>query len=377
MSRSPDGIPSRPLRVASVFISMPVGGAEDLALALGDALAPQHAETHFVCLRDLGTLGKSTAAEGQKITLLPVARSRRFSWSGPRKLAAWLREHQIDLVHSHTYHAHAYAVPAARIAGVPVITHHHKTLEKMKWRRAWALGRLMRKADAVLALSAETADALQSRFRLSAERVHALPNAVNSAEFFPASANEKHHLREQLGLPADQTIFVCVASLHPVKNHATLLRAFAASGCSDAILVLVGDGGERENLGSLARELGITDRVRMVGIQRPIAPWLRAADAFVFPSRWEGQSLALLQAIGCGLPVLASRIEGNTAVLGEHHDALFDPENSSEIAALLARVASGHTWRERLVADQNARRLPTWSELVERVAAIYQLLATR
>jgi len=364
------------MKVAAVFMSMPVGGAEDLALSLGSALAESGVETHFVCLRAEGELGKLAAREAsERFHCLPVAPGKRFHPVGFLRLTNWLRREKFDLVHSHTYHGHTYAGPAARWAGIPVVLHHHKTLEKMKWLRHVMLGRLMRRADAVVALSRETATDLTHAFRLNPEKVSALPNPVDTQIFTPATTEEKLTLREALGLDPGRFLIGSVASLNPVKNHRASVQALAGVGQAD--LLILGEGRERAALGQLARELGVENRLRLAGNQRPIAPWLRSLDLFVLPSTWEGQSLALLQAIASGLPVLASRIEGNVAVLGIGHPGLFDPTDVSAYTELLRRAASDAGFREELVAYQSQLLLPTMQDAAARMLAIYQKAALR
>ena len=358
-------------QIAAVFMSLPVGGAEDLALSLARELRPRGWETHFVCLREEGPLAEEIRAQGFACTLLPIAPRKRWSWWGARHLAAWFREMRIDVVHSHTYHAHTYAIPAARRCGVPAFLHHHKTLEKMKWHRRWTLSRLTAQAHRVLALSPQTARDLQELFGLRAEKVLALPNAVDTALFRSPSSEERAKLRCDLGLPMEAPLLLTVASLQQVKNHELTLRALAQlpPGTPAWEAVFVGEGPLRSDLQCLAAELALSPRVHFVGARRPIAPWFQMADAFVFPSWWEGQSLALLQALACTLPVLASRIEGNTALLGPEYPALFDPAQPEELAALLALPPEQLKLR---ATNFCGPELPAWEDLVRQVEMLYE-----
>jgi glycosyltransferase involved in cell wall biosynthesis len=168
-------------------------------------------------------------------------------------------------------------------------------------------------------------------FAIPLDRIAVVPNAIDETVFHPA--NDKRAVRQSLGLPSDGFLFGTVASLHEVKNHRSILEALVRVDSARA--VFVGDGVERANLEKLAKESGVADRVIFAGRQRPAAPWFQALDAFILPSVWEGQPLALLQAVSSGLPILASRIEGNTAVLGERHPGLFDPADPTALAALM------------------------------------------
>jgi glycosyltransferase involved in cell wall biosynthesis len=286
----------------------------------------------------------------------------------------WLRQEKINLVHSHTYHAHTYAIPAARRLGLPVLLHHHKTLEKMKWHRWWTMRGLTRRATRVLALSEKTAADLRRSFSLSSDKVTALPNAVNETEFHPLPREQKLSLRAGLDLDSGAFIFLTVASLQEVKNHPLLLAAAeaAAPELSNCGFYCLGDGPERPILLERASLLPHHTTFHFPGAMRPVAPWLQCADAFVLPSVWEGQSLALLQAIRCGLPVLASRIEGNTSLLGSSHPGLFSPVDPTELARLLTKLRLDAGFQKELLAAQSRLPLPSWTELASQIENIYR-----
>jgi glycosyltransferase involved in cell wall biosynthesis len=189
-----------------------------------------------------------------------------------------------------------------------------------------------------------------------------VPNAIDEETFRPVE--DKRAVRRDLGLREEGFLFGTVASLHEVKNHRAILEALVSVNGASA--VFIGDGVERANLERLAIEKGLADRVLFVGRQRPVAPWFQALDAFILPSVWEGQPLALLQAVSCGLPILVSRIEGNTAVVGEHHPGLFDPDDNSALAVLMEFVTTDPA---RFLAT--GAQVPTCREAALRLKKIY------
>ena len=107
---------------------------------------------------------------------------------------------------------------------------------------------------------------------------------------------------------------------------------------------------------------------------RPVARWLQCLDAFLLASTWEGQPLALLQALSCRLPVLASRIEGNTAVLGAKHPGLFDPRDSGALATLLRRMEPDGEFRQSLLKAQEACPVPSSRLAAGEISALYSSL---
>ena len=117
----------------------------------------------------------------------------------------------------------------------------------------------------------------------------------------------------------------------------------------------------------------------MPGNKRPVAPWLQALDLLVHPSRSEGKPLALLQAIACRVPIIASRIEGNTAVLGEKHPGLFIPEVSEEYRSLVRLALREDAFRNELVAAQDGllKDLPTAPRIAEELARLYMQITSK
>lgn len=366
--RSNDGQTPRPARrVAFVFVSMPVGGAEDFALAAGARLGPEY-EARFVCLRDFGQLGEEASAEGKPVQLAPFFLSRWVSPLAVRRFAAWLRAEDISLVHSQNHHAHIFATRAAKIAGIPSVVHQQKTLGALPWRRRRIFRGCLRRADRVIALSPQTARDLAREYALPPAKVRVVPNAIDKDLFRPAE--DRAAARRELGLPAEGILLGTVARLHPDKNHEAVIGALELLGRRGiaASAFFAGEGARRAELEALVRAKGLGGKIIFAGRQRPVAPWIQACDFFVLPSTWEGQPLALLQAIACGVPVLASRIEGNTEILGEDHPGLFPPRDHAALAQL---VAAGTELREEILARQARIAVPGGAEAAAQLKEIY------
>ncbi len=359
------------MKVAFVFMSMPVGGAEDFAISMGRHFPPE-VEAHFVCLRSAGVLGEELAASG-RCHVLPIATGKRFSLSGMRQLGEWLVEGKFDAVHSQTYHAHSYAVAAASRAGIPSVLHQQKTLEPMPWHRHWTMRYLCGRATHVVALSQKTSEDMQRVFKVPADRITVLPNAVDDAAFAPA---DRQKARQVCGLPGEVPIIGAVASLNTVKNHEATLEMFAALQKTrpESRCIIVGEGRERRALGKRTQELNTAATLQLVGNQRPVAPWMQSMDVLVHPSHWEGQPIAVLQAMACGIPVVASRIEGNIAALGASHPALFNPADAAEYLTLVQRVLSDSAFRTEVLAHQKQHSPPLASVVAAELAALYQRL---
>lgn len=213
------------------------------------------------------------------------------------------------------------------------------------------------------------------------ERIWSLPNGVDIEQFHPASAEEKRALREQLGLPKGPLV-IASGRLAPEKGVDVLLESWSrvASAREDATLVVLGDGPERAKLEAQAAARGISQRVRFTGAVTDVASYLRAADVFALPSRTEGLPVALLEAMACGLPSVATRVGGTPEVLEDPESGWLVPSQTpSELGAALLEAlgaeagARGAAARERVVAryslDEVARRyVQLYGQLVKRGA---------
>jgi len=205
-----------------------------------------------------------------------------------------------------------------------------KLLRRQLERRALGL------VDRVIAVSREDATFLRSRYGLG--NVVCVPNGVDIRSL-ESTPSHRESLRQELGLPPDASVFLTVARFHFQKGYDVLLEAvrlgrdlFRRRG---VFFVWVGDGRERCALQEEAGRALLADRVRFVGERPDAARMMKAADLFVLPSRWEGLPVSLLEALFCGLPVVASNTCGNReAVLDGVNGLLF--ENGSATALLRA-----------------------------------------
>jgi glycosyltransferase involved in cell wall biosynthesis len=219
---------------------------------------------------------------------------------------------------------------------------------------------------------------MMTAFHLPADRTAVIPNVIDPAEFFPVG--DRVGLRRQLGVNPDGFIIGSIASLNAVKNHAAtlqVLRRLRDEGLSFEAYFF-GEGQERAFLESVRRNLKLEGLVHMPGNKRPVAPWLQALDLVVHPSSSEGKPLALLQAIACQIPIIASRIEGNAAVLGENHPGLFTASSLEEYRSLLRRGICEDAFRNDLLAAQDGlvEKLPTAPRIAEELARLYTQISS-
>jgi len=369
--------PVNPVKIAFLFVSMPVGGAEDFLLSASKYL-PLGIEARFVCLRNLGVLGEEAKLAGLPIDVVPVFPTKRMNPLGMLRLARWFREHGIEVVHAQSYHDQLFGVIAAKLAGIRSIVHQQKTFLELKGRKGFFMRHIYRWADHVIALSEETRRDLIAAFNLDPKEVSVVPNAIDPAVFRPIQ--DRIAVRTSLGLDPKEFLAGSVASLHPTKNHQATIEAMtllAKRGTALPKFMLFGEGQDRPILEKGIEQHQLGENLILAGRKRPVAPWLQSLDLFVLPSHWEGQPLALLQALDCRIPILASRIEGNTALLSEEHPGLFKPNDHNTYADLLEQAVTDEAFRQSLLEFQEKLPRPSLPKLSLQLAELYTRLAAK
>ncbi|HEV8129431.1 MAG TPA: glycosyltransferase, partial [Candidatus Eisenbacteria bacterium] len=165
-----------------------------------------------------------------------------------------------------------------------------------------------------VAVSANIARELEQEWGVPRERVVCIPNGVDLLTF--GARLDGRGVRDELGLGPDDEIVLNVGGIRPVKDHPTLIRAFARAHAARprARLVLVGtdyDRGLRANIEALASELGVRDDIRFTGVRRDIPELHAASDVYVNSSTYEGMSNTILEAMATRRPVVATAVGGN------------------------------------------------------------------
>lgn len=369
------------LRVLHLITTMPVGGAESLILTTIRELDSQAFTSVICCIQDKGPLGEETERQGIPVVALGRMQRKGFDRRVVGDLVSRIRRERIDVIHCHLHHAALYGRLAARRARIPSVVTVHNVYAKPKWHRR-LLNRWLAKSTArVVAVSAAVGEDVLRYDRIDPERLMVIPNGIDLAR--AQSALTKEEARQRLGLPPDAQVIGCVGRLEAQKGHRFLLEALAAlRTCPRGLAhpagnpypLIVGDGGELGALRQSVAELGLDDRVRLLGTRRDIADILRALDLFVLPSLWEGLPLALLEAMAAGVPVIASQVGGVGEVLegGECGVAL----PAGDIAALSAAIGDllSDTERRCALGQRGAERVKqrySAQAMVARLADIY------
>jgi glycosyltransferase involved in cell wall biosynthesis len=368
---------AEPIRVGFVLHVMQVAGAEVLVdetiRRLGSRISPV-----VFCIDKVGTLGERLLSDG--VPVIAYGRKPGLDFSVSRRMAADIRTHRIQVIHAHQYTPFFYSAIAARLSGIRprvIFTEHGRHYpDVVSARRRW-INRLIldRLADDVNAVCEFSAHSLAEKDGFRANRIEVIPNGIDAPKY--EAVADRSALKARLGLDPQRRYVICVARFHPVKDHRTLIAAFAqvAAEVGDVDLLLVGDGELRPAIESQIRELGLDARVKLLGVRRDVADLLRASDIFALTSVSEAASITLLEAMGAGLPVVVTAVGGNPELVRDGADGILAPRgDASAIATALSRIL-GDDSLARTFGASGAARVRDRYLLDDTLAHYYKLYA--
>jgi sugar transferase (PEP-CTERM/EpsH1 system associated) len=300
------------------------------------------------------------------------------------RLARIMRQYRPHIVHTRNWGA-IEAVLAAKFAGVPVIIHSEHGYEVDMFAGLPLRRRVFRRvafamADATFAVTRELRDFHARQAWIPQERMGVMYNGVDTQRFAPCGAS-RIAIREELGLPERAFVVGTVGRLVPIKDHQTLLKAAAllSKGGVDVRVLLVGSGPERERLQRLATDT-LGGRVCFAGDSNRVPEMLNAMDVFVLASLGEGMSNTLLEAMACGLPVLATNVGGNPEIIENNvSGCLFTPGDVEWLADKLQLLAANPALIHQLGTAARNHTIESFSlsRMLESYRRFYLDLAAR
>jgi len=218
----------------------------------------------------------------------------------------------------------------------------------------------------VLVMSTEMRERVLS-WGLDKSRVEVVSNGVDATRFKPM---DRAHARTALGIERDARVIVCVSRLSHEKGIDVLVDAMAKLEDPNVRLHVIGDGVERGALSARARSAGVADRIHFARVlpHDEIPRWLAAADVAVLPSRTEGMPNAVLEALACGRPVVATAVGGTRELIDNPALGTLVPPGDAGALAHALRAALNDTWNEKVIAASVAER--TWDAVGRRTAQL-------
>jgi glycosyltransferase involved in cell wall biosynthesis len=349
------------VKVAHVHRMRGIGGSERHLLTLLPALAARGVEPVFLGLDDPAW----DPADFYDALTVPAVRIPAPRDLDPLLLARVVRRLRADVVHTHLVHADLYGGLAAKLRGTTLVSTKHNDDPFRTGAFRFVERGLARLADRVIVISDSLRRFTVDQVGVPAEKVETIHYGLDEPPR-PWGANPPDVV------PDSARIVVSTSRLTRQKGIDVAVEALSFLP-DDVVLVVLGEGPERELLEELAREHAVGPRVILPGRVPDVAAWLRRASVYVQPARWEGFGLAVLEAMVCGLPVVATNVSSLPELVTDGETGLLVPPDDP---AALARAI------ERALGDpslgpaglERARRAFSVQQMADRTVALYERL---
>ena len=376
----------RPARILmyTAYFDPEYSGAALQALTLAKELRRRGHHIEFVTNRWPGLSG-TAVVEGFPVHRLEPGRLRKHRelrlWFNLAR-HVWARRRDIDILHSHgAYLTHAFIGPLARVLGLKSLVKASLAHDDLQGLSRPMVGRVHRFMlhciDACVAISHD----LALEFRaggVSPQKIHDVPNGVDTDRFQPVPAAQVPELRASLGLPADQPIALYVGVLDQRKNILWLAQQWVSHDAfgTGALLLAVGPQGRDDPDGTLRAELADVahthpQRFVLHDFHADVTPYYQCADLLVLPSFKEGLPNVVLEAMACGLPCVVARASGSRELVVEGETGVtYAPDDVTGLAAAVRHCLSP----EGPGMGEKARRLAQERYSIRTIADRYESL---
>lgn len=364
------------IRVLHVVHALNYGGLENGVVNLLNGLPQDLICQAVCCLEEKGELAQRVDGA---IPTFELHRGRHDVgvW---KRLEQVIREWRPHIIHCRNWTVWLDAYMGHLLAGrtTKLVWSFHGFADQggIPLRRRIASRILAGLTDQLAAVCQDAADRFADHVWLSAARFHVLYNGVDTQRFKPHASNTE--LRRQLELPEDAVICTTVANFSPVKDHAKLLEAIAGVRPrlpQDTLFVWLGEGPERRHLESERARYDLQDKVLMPGKSDRVPEFLAASDIFILPSRLEGMSNAIVEAMAAGLPVIARAVGGNREVVVDGETGILTPPADNDALGRAIVELAVNTARRQTMGRASMQRVDkefSLAAMMRNYASFYQ-----
>ncbi len=295
-----------PIRVLNIFMVLDRGGAETLVMNIYRKLDRSKVQFDFMVHGDkIGAYEEEIKSLGGKIYRMPPI-SLRTLLIYNRALKVFFKEHpEYRIVHAHNSELGNFVLRQAKLAGVPHrICHAHSSPQGLSFHNF--LRNVFKLHTDLYTTDRFACSEIAGKWQFGDKKYEIIKNGIDT-ERFRYDEQLRKEMRNKLNLE-DKFVIGHVGRFVEVKNHSFLLDVFKGILAirKDAVLVLVGDGPLRHETENKAKQLGIDQNIRFMGVQENIPRFLNAFDVFVLPSIFEGAPVSVVEAQSTGLPCIIS-----------------------------------------------------------------------
>ena len=338
----------RKINILHLVQSLQVGGAEVLLLHYIKALGSVKYNHTVYYFGPKGWIAEKLVDSGVRL----IKGQKRSEIKNPFKfvrshylllmdLLKFIRENRIHIILSHMGQANQLSVVAGKLSKIPAFPTVHNTMAFVD-RRHWCDPRknlikivdniIYRIADRILVVSNEVKDIVKNTFRINPSKITILRNGITFDEHQYRSID----LTSEFKGSGDKIKIIAVGSLTYQKAMDVLIKSAAdliEGKFLNFIILIVGEGEKRKQLVKLVRELNLEKYVKLLGLRNDAINLIKSCDIFVMPSRYEGLSIAMIEAMACGVPIIASDAPGLRNFIKHKQNGLLFPIEDHKILA--------------------------------------------
>ena len=341
-------------------------GAQFVLRQLVEGLAARGHNQTVICLNDSwdDALVKHMTEAGARVRI--VGKIPIFLGYGLLSAFLFLRRERFDVAVTLLFVSDVIGRTLAHFACIPRIVTSIQTRDEFYrgWQR-WLVRRTVRWADVVELCSENIRDFAVKEEGVPVDRICVIPHSIQVEDY--ALPVDKEAVRSEFGLGPTDILVVSLGRLTYQKGYDILLQAIALLASPDVHVILAGKGEDEAKLRALASSLGIGARVHFAGYRRDVPRLLHGLDIYTQPSRYEGMSLAILQAMASSCPIVATAVDGTRELIMDGiHGWLVPPEDVSALATAIQKVCSDPSEANRrgAAAYQRVRDQFNLSEMI-------------
>jgi len=354
----------RKINILHLVHGLLMGGAEMALFHYIQALGMDRYKHYVYCFGEDGPVREKIESLGVPVCLgkkmAVIKKPTRFILSLlslRRDLVCFIRSKKIQIIQSHSGHANQLGVAIGKLSGLPSFPTVHSTMAFIDPRSKWDLRVYIRKAvnwaiyrlaEKIFAVSHEVKAVVLRQYRLKHSKIMVLKNGI----VFDDNVSKIEEIENEFFASEGKLKIIAVGRLVGLKGYDVLVKAVAElvdQGFDDVFVLIAGEGEERPRLEELIRKFKLQSFVKLLGLRHDILKLMKFSDIFVMSSRFEGLSIAMIEAMACGLPIIASDAPGiREHVENEKNGLLFPLMDHKALAKLIVKLANDKTLRASL-----------------------------
>jgi glycosyltransferase involved in cell wall biosynthesis len=317
------------INVVHLVEELAIGGLERVLTTIVLNLNKEKYNVSVWCLREGGFFADRLVKEGIEVKILYLSSSRNPV--SIYKLYKLFKIHKFDIIHTHAYSAGTIGRVSAFLAGIPVIiSHNHNVYDYYNKYYHLAERLLSHITDGIICVSEEVKKFTNETQGINPERLLTIYNGIDNV--CPVTEKDTADLRKELGVPMNYSVIGTIAQFSEKKGLAYLIKSafILLEHRKNVNFLLVGDGAIKEDLKNLCSHLKIERNIIFAGERSDIPEILSLIDIFVLPSIREGLPLAILEAMNCGKPIIATNVGGISEIVRNGINGIVVPPKDPE-----------------------------------------------